>query len=108
MKKYLYEYTSEEENKLKKDIKDKDIKELVDKINFFSHERLIHLLVTLFFSLISIIFTILCFTYYNYLILIITIILYVMVLFYVIHYYRLENGVQYLYKLYDKMNKKIK
>ena len=101
MKKYLYDYINEVENNIK--ITKEDI---LVKINFFSHERLIHLLVTLFFALISIIFTVLCFNYFNYLLYIITLILYIMLLLYIVHYYRLENGVQYLYKLYDKKNKK--
>lgn len=108
MKKYLYDYISETEKKLEKNVNEKDIEELVLKISFFSHERLVHLLVTLFFALISIVFTVLCFNYFNCFMYTITLILYIMVLFYIVHYYRLENGVQYLYKLYDKMNKKIK
>ena len=37
--------------------------------------------------------------------LIIGFILMIFVIFYIIHYFKLENGVQYLYKQYDKMNK---
>ena len=107
MKKYLYNYINEIENKLKKDNNKNDINELINKISFFSHERLVHLIITLFFALISIIFTVVCFYYYNYLLYVIAIVLYIMLMFYIVHYYRLENGVQYLYKLYDKMNKKI-
>ena len=29
----------------------------------------------------------------------------IFVIFYIIHYFKLENGVQYVYKQYDKMNK---
>ncbi len=107
MKKYLYDYINDLEKKLKNDIKKSDIDELINKINFFSHERLIHLIVTLFFALITLGFTIVCFNYSNYFLYCITLILYVMLLFYVVHYYYLENGVQYLYKVYDKMIKKI-
>lgn len=107
MKNYMYNYINEIENKLNKKITKEDLEELKIKISFFSHERLIHLLITLFFALISIIFTGICLSYFNYFIYAILLILYVMDIFYIIHYYRLENGVQYLYKLYDKMNKKI-
>ena len=107
MKNYMYNYINEIENKLNKKITKEDLEELKIKISFFSHERLIHLLITLFFALISIIFTGICLSYFNYFIYTILLILYVMDIFYIIHYYRLENGVQYLYKLYDKMNKKI-
>ena len=103
----MYDYICEIENKLKKDINKNDIVELLNKINFFSHERLIHLIITLFFALISIIFTVTCLYFQNYLFYFIVVILYIMLMFYIIHYYRLENGVAYLYKLYDKMNKKV-
>ena len=108
MKNYMYNYINEIENKLNKKITKEDIEELKTKISFFSHERLIHLLITLFFALISIIFTGICLSSFNYFIYVILLILYIMDIFYIIHYYRLENGVQYLYKLYDQMNKKIK
>ncbi len=109
MKKYLYDYIS----KIDEIINNKKInKDIIDnhliKIGFFQHERLIHLLVTLFFAAISIVFTVLSLHYLNVLMAVVTIILYVMVMFYIKHYYDLENGVQYLYKLYDKMNKKVK
>ncbi len=106
MKKYLYNYINEIDLKIKKDVNKKDLEELINKINFFSHERLIHLIITLFFALISIIFTYISTINCNYLIYIITLVLYIMLIFYIVHYYRLENGVQYLYKLYDKKMKK--
>lgn len=106
MKKYIKEYIKIIENKLDKKISHDDIIELKDKINFFSHERLIHLLVTLFCLLVLIIFIILSF---NYTIFIIpAIILIILNIFYIVHYYFLENSIQYLYKLYDKMNDKLK
>lgn len=72
------------------------------KIKFFQHERLIHLLVTLFYVLflfISLYFSTIIPNF-----IIIFFLLLVILLFYVIHYFRLENGVQYLYKQYDKIN----
>ena len=102
MKKYLYDYINEVEKNINKISKE----DIITKINFFSHERLIHLLVTLFFALITIVFTGFCLYFDSYLLYVITIILYIMLLFYIVHYYRLENGVQCLYKLYDKINKK--
>ncbi len=108
MKKYLYSYINEVENKLKKNIESNDIQELINKINFFSHERLIHLIITLFFAFLAIIFTIMSITYEMFLLWLVTLIIYILLIFYILHYYKLENGVQYLYKLYDKMIKKIK
>ena len=102
MKKYLYDYIKELDNKKNK----VDIEELKTKISFFQHERLIHLIVTLFFSLFAIIFTFISLYTKNNYMYIITLILYVFVMFYIIHYYYLENGVQKLYKFFDKLNRK--
>lgn len=77
----------------------------------FQHERLIHLIVTLFFAcllLLSVIslFLITCsYTLLNILILIIAAILLVTELFYIRHYYQLENGTQKLYDLSEKLYK---
>ena len=105
MKKYLYEYIKEIDDK----ISNKKInKEVIDnhliKIGFFQHERLIHLLVTLFYAIIYLVFMALGFVHY--LFFIIAAMLLVFLICYIIHYFHLENGVQYLYKQYDKMIKK--
>lgn len=104
MKKYLYNYIKEIDSLIKKDkINDKVIENHLIKISFFQHERLIHLLVTLFYALIFLIFMALgCL---HYIFLVIAFILLIFLLFYIVHYFNLENGVQYLYKQYDKMNK---
>lgn len=104
MTKYIKEYIKEIESK--KEINKKDLEELKDKISFFQHERLVHLFIMLFCLLMLIIFIILCFK--NKLFIISTLMLLVLNIFYIIHYYFLENSVQYLYKVYDKMNDKIK
>lgn len=106
MKKYIQSYIKETENKLKKEIIKKDLEELKDKITFFSHERIVHMFIMLFCILILLIFVIL--TLQNIKFLLITVILMILNIFYIIHYYFLENSVQYLYKLYDKMNDKLK
>ncbi len=108
MKKYIKNYIETLENKLNGKITEKDIIELLNKIKFFSHERLIHLLVTLFFALLGLIFIYFTFTLKLFLLLVITIIILVMLVFYIIHYYFLENTLLYLYKMYDKFNDKIK
>ena len=103
MKKYIIEYISN----LEKDIEsckkyNKEELELVKtKIKFFQHERLIHLLVTLFYSLFAIIFMVLGMV--SWFFLIIFAILLGFVLCYILYYFFLENRIQYLYKLYDKL-----
>ena len=80
-------------------------KEHLIKIGFYQHERLIHLLVTLFYALFMSIFILL--SYYNPLFLLIVFILMIFLIFYVKHYFYLENHVQYMYKQYDEINKRI-
>ena len=103
MKKYLYDYIKEIDELLNSNKKiTEEVKERhLIKISFFQHERLIHLLVTLFYALIFIVFTALCFVHYSFII--VDIILMIFLICYVIHYFHLENGVQYLYKQYDRM-----
>ncbi len=105
MTKYINEYIEELEIKiLNKKITKKDLDDLMVKISFFQHERLIHLLVTLFFSLFAVVLTYLSFNNPMYSLIALAII--VILAFYIKHYYFLENSVQYLYKLYDKINGK--
>ena len=108
MKKYLYDYIKEIDELLdsNKDIKDDLIKKHLIKINFFQHERLIHLLVTLFYAVIFLILMGLC--YIHYIFFPVAAILLIFLICYVLHYFHLENGVQYLYKQYDKMLEKNK
>ena len=79
--------------------------DLLIQISFFQHERFIHLIVTMFFAL----FTIICmvtslFTVSIYLI-VLTLLFLILLIPYVRHYYILENGVQRLYKVYDEIKK---
>ncbi|MBR3898251.1 MAG: hypothetical protein IKJ43_03095 [Bacilli bacterium] len=107
MRKYVEEYIKEIDKKIESNqITKKDIDEHLIKISFFQHERLIHLLVTLFYGLflfvsIIIFLKIWLFVFIVYIVLII-------LLFYVRHYFFLENNTQYMYKQYDKMKKMIK
>lgn len=105
MKKYLQEYINRidkliDEDKITNDIKE----EHLIKISFFQHERMIHLLVTLAYALFMLLT--LVFININPLFIFITLIFMIFLIFYVKHYFFLENNVQYLYKQYDKMNQK--
>ena len=106
MKIYLYNYIRETDSLLKnnKNIDNDVIVNHLQKISFFQHERLIHLLVTIFYAIIFLFFLVLGFIHYIFFV--ITVILSIFLMFYVVHYFRLENGVQYLYKQYDEMIKK--
>ena len=107
MKKYLYDYIKEIDetiatNKVTKDI----VSEHLIKIGFFQHERLIHLLVTLTYAIALLLLCILILSYP--LLSIAIVIVTIFLVFYVKHYFHLENGVQYLYKQYDEMKKLLK
>lgn len=97
MKKYLYDYIKYVENN-KKDI---DANSMLVKINFFQHERLIHLIITLFYCLMFLVFLILISL--SYVFIIPAALLLIFLLCYIIHYFVLENGIQYLYKLHDEI-----
>lgn len=73
----------------------------LQKIKFFQHERLIHLLVTLFYCCFMLIFMGLGIIFIGFFI--IGLILLIFVICYIIHYFHLENKVQYLYKQYDRL-----
>ena len=105
MKKYLYDYIKEIDELLNnnKKIKDDIINNHLIKINFFQHERFIHLCVTLTYALFCIIFTAL--VALSWWFAPIAAILYVFLIFYIFHYFFLENGVQYMYKQYDELKK---
>lgn len=73
----------------------------------FQHERLIHLIVTIFFAVLLILTSVILFIPNNlgieiYL-MIIDAILFIVELFYIRHYYRLENGTEKLYEYSKKI-----
>jgi len=98
---YIEIQKKKKDNKITKN----DLEELVTKINFFQHERLIHLIVTITYAIFTIIF--LCLGMLSYIFLIIFAILLIFDIFYIIHYFFLENSVQFLYKIYDQFYLKI-
>lgn len=102
MKKYLNNYIKYVEAN-KKNI---DLNELKTKIYFFQHERLIHLIVTLFYAMLLLFFLVLISL--SYVFIFPAFILTIFVICYIVHYFFLENGVQYLYILYDNIKKTTK
>ena len=88
-----------------KDIKNIDeyIKEHLIQVKFFQHERLVHLFVMLAFVFLCMTTIILSIIQINCFFSIISLILLVVLVFYIMHYFLLENKVQYMYAQYDKM-----
>ncbi len=77
-----------------------DIKDLLVNIKFFQHERLIHLIVTVFVGLGTILFFGIGLLTDNLFFLILALITLILFAFYIFHYYFLENSVQKLYDYY--------
>lgn len=78
------------------------------RIGFFQHERLIHLLVMLFFGLVFFFAAIFTLFLASLELLALSVILLVTLIFYIRHYFILENGVQKLYQLDEKIERRLK
>ena len=101
MKKYIDDYIFMLEEKIKNNDINQELKEeLLIKINFFNKERIIHLIITLFFALFIVFF--ICHIRNSLLYLIFALFMVCFLIPYIVHYFRLEARVQYLYQLYDK------
>lgn len=115
MKAYISEYISNvkkyienEYDKLSLEEKNKYITEYTNKLTFFMHERLIHLIVTVLFAIMEII-SITAMAISNNLISIILSGMFMILLIpYIMHYYFLENSVQEMYKIRDMMIERLK
>lgn len=78
-------------------------RQLLVQIQFFQHERLIHLIVTITFALMTVI-TLVGSIITEEISLLLLIALFIILLIpYIRHYYLLENGVQKLYTFYDRI-----
>ena len=78
-------------------------KQLLTQIQFFQHERFIHLIVMSLFAVIAII-VLIAMVYFKALSMLILFEMLLVLLFpYIIHYYHLENGTQKLYTYYDRI-----
>lgn len=109
MQESLKEYLTKIDNLLKENkIKNKDeiLENHLTQISFFQHERLIHLLVTIFVGTIAILFFIAGITNTNIYFIILFASLLVLFIPYILHYFFLENGVQKLYKQYWHLKNK--
>jgi Flp pilus assembly protein TadB len=112
MDKYLKSHIKLIEDKLKKPEKGIDWRDLLEfhraRIGFLQHERLIHLLITLFFGLLFILLVLAVLAFGSVWLTLLVSLVAIMLVAYVWHYYLLENGVQKLYLLDGEICKKIK
>ncbi len=75
-------------------------------IGFFAHERLIHLIVTVLFAVVTIMVFLYLLTEFSIAVGILLLLLLVLLIPYIKHYYLLENSVQYMYEQYDELVKR--
>ncbi len=106
MRSYIEKFIKELEYKLKikHTFTPNEKVNIKNKIVFFQHERLIHLLVTLFYAIFTIAFLALGMISFIFAIPFFAMIIFL--IFYIRHYFFLENAIQYLYILYDKIMSK--
>ncbi len=81
----------------------KEKAELLIQIGFFQHERLIHLIVTVLFALMTISVFLLAVTNFSLWTGVLLLLLMALLIPYIKHYWLLENGTQKLYQYYDKL-----
>jgi CHASE2 domain-containing sensor protein len=90
----------------KENINESVKKDFIEHIQFMQHERLIHLLVTMLFASLLMFGFIIMLIYFSWILVVFTAIIFIVEIFYIFHYYKLENGVQKMYRLYDELVKK--
>lgn len=111
MKSEIKEYKALVKKTLDDDSKETDWRQLVEdmtaRIGFYQHERLVHLIVTMTFAIM----TVLCLVFSGgapNLIMLLGGLFLMLEIPYVLHYYFLENSVQELYTLYYKAKEKLR
>lgn len=85
-------------------IQDK-LKEHLVQVGFFQHERLIHLIVTVTFALLEMLAIVLSVISDSLFTLLLPVVILILLVPYIRHYYILENEVQKMYVQYDRMRK---
>ena len=112
MKKRILEYRGRIDNLLIENSEDTDwdavLTEHLIQIGFFQHERLIHLIVTVIFALLEIISVSTYIVSGEIYVIALVLIILVLLVPYIAHYYLLENETQKMYEQYDKIVLKCK
>ena len=110
MKKYILahmletgKFISEELSSASKEKTCAVLSEFETKIAYFQHERLIHLIVTVLFAVLEMMSIYAFLITGNITVLVFCILFLVLLVPYVMHYYFLENSVQEMYKMRDKI-----
>ena len=85
---------------------DEEMRKHLVQIAFFAHERFIHLIVTVLFALLTVITFLYALDNFTIGIGLLLLMLMVLLVPYIKHYFLLENSVQDMYEQYDKMQTK--
>ena len=102
LKQYIEKFEQIDMDDLDFDQKQLLLSDLLIQIGFFQHERLIHLIVTLAFAVLTILSVGILILSISIPTVLLSLLLTIMLIAYIKHYYVLENGVQKLYNLYDE------
>lgn len=81
--------------------------EHLTQVSFFQHERLIHLIVTVTFAILEILSLLMTLINADLFALLLAVVVLVLLIPYIRHYYILENEVQKMYKQYDAICKEL-
>ena len=103
LKDYLEKMDRLDMKNLTEEGKSRVMKDLLIQIGFFQHERLIHLIVTVIFALLTMLSILGAALLQQISMFLLTVLFFVLLVPYIMHYYLLENGVQKLYTYYDKL-----
>ena len=74
---------------------------------YFMHERLVHLLVTLTFAILAFVTFFMAVMNFSMGMIILFFAFLILLIPYIMHYYLLENSVQYMYRQYDRLQQLI-
>lgn len=91
----------EEDRDAREDRKKQVMEDILVQIGFFQHERIVHLIVTVTFALLTLLALSGALLAPQAAMFLLTALFLVLLIPYIGHYYTLENGVQELYRLYD-------
>lgn len=98
------EKTDTEEQAMQEIVQEK-LKEHLVQVGFFQHERLIHLIVTVTFALLEMLAIVLSVISDSLFTLVLPVVILILLVPYIRHYYILENEVQKMYVQYDRMRR---
>jgi len=112
MANYACEYVKKIEKFLEEEHLENELNEMIKdhltKIEFFQHERMIHLIVTALFAIMDIVMLAVSFVTFNISCVLLLAFFTLLLIPYVFHYYFLENSVQKMYKQYDELRTKVR